>query len=85
MENAILANQGQKWCHVVLSTCMNPNILYVGIEHAGVFVVGSQALHGSERAHLRFAHAETLIPLTCLLGLFLNVEGAGSYFTCLCV
>ena len=50
--------------------------LYDGIEHAAVFVVGAQALHGSERAHLRFAHAETLIPLTCLLGLFLNVEGA---------
>lgn len=39
-------------------------------------LVDIQALHGAERAHLRFAHAETLIPLTCLLGLFLNIEGA---------
>ena len=26
MENAILANQGQKCCHIVLNTCMNPNV-----------------------------------------------------------
>jgi multiple inositol-polyphosphate phosphatase/2,3-bisphosphoglycerate 3-phosphatase len=28
-----------------------------------------------EKARLRFAHAETLVPFTCLLGLFL--EGSG--------
>ena len=30
-----------------------------------------------EKARLRFSHAETLIPFTCLLGLFLE-EGKGT-------
>lgn len=28
-----------------------------------------------EKARLRFAHAETVIPFTCLLGLFLERSG----------
>lgn len=30
-----------------------------------------------EKARLRFAHAETVVPFTCLLGLFL--EGSGEF------
>lgn len=33
---------------------------------------GAQVPNSVERAHLRFAHAETLIPFICLLGLFLD-------------
>lgn len=29
----------------------------------------------TEKARLRFAHAETVIPFTCLLGLFLEDDG----------
>lgn len=31
-----------------------------------------------EKARLRFAHAETVVPFSCLLGLFL--EGSGEFF-----
>jgi len=31
-----------------------------------------------EKARLRFAHAETIVPFSCLLGLFL--EGSGETF-----
>lgn len=38
-----------------------------------------------EKATLRFAHAETLVPFSCLIGLFL--EGSGEYLlvTFICV
>lgn len=42
------------------------------MERAIVASKGAQALNGVERAHLRFAHAETVIPFICLLGLFLD-------------
>lgn len=43
-----------------------------------IFLIASVEKHapGSyEKARLRFAHAETIVPFSCLLGLFL--EGSG--------
>lgn len=36
---------------------------------------GSHSDKATEKARLRFAHAETVIPFTCLLGLFLEDDG----------
>ncbi|KAJ6902349.1 LOW QUALITY PROTEIN: multiple inositol polyphosphate phosphatase 1-like isoform X1 [Populus alba x Populus x berolinensis] len=42
------------------------------LSNAGVCVLKSMLLEVYEKARLRFAHAETVVPFSCLLGLFLD-------------
>lgn len=48
-----------------------------------LLLVEKQVPGSYEKARLRFAHAETVLPFTCLLGLFLEGEGHGKWFFCM--
>lgn len=53
--------------------------VFVGITSFYLFYFVEERAPGTyEKARLRFAHAETLVPLSCLLGLF--HEGSGEAF-----
>lgn len=46
------------------------------------FLLVENKVGGSyEKARLRFAHAETVLPFTCLLGLFFEGEENGKCFS----
>lgn len=69
-----MANSGSYW----VEPSRFLSILQLILSFHVLNFVEKQAPGSYEKARLRFAHAETVVPFTCLLGLFL--EGSGKCF-----
>ena len=75
MEKAITAKEGTHTHTHLKGQCWKLYLLYF------ILLLAEKRVPGSyEKARLRFAHAETVLPFTCLLGLFLEGGHHGKCF-----